>query len=472
MNALEGKIRRRLDDAYPCCTLSGVTLYRPDRFANGDPFGYEIDNLLHWQNGGEDRLVIVECKDAPIQIANVMTGIPPENQEWYAPLLDGTKRNLKDQLFNQAESIWQNLCVPPNPRRRIDAMVVTSAPTARLKCRMYSEHGLTLHLLNEVDLVELLRAPIKLAEVFDTGREGRFLRVAQSDLLRLARQSVVVPELGHPEIDQAIEMLRRCRQTLDGRLFDFFYPKERRWAINGSAGMGKSVLLAYAVTVLATGKVLRDIPRSRNERRPLSTELFDHSINGLGLPKLDERRILVVGLKQKQLDVLEAGWADFHERFQRHAGLYLPYVQPTFRRWSPWLDLTPYNVVCIDEAHDLPPADQARVSEWWNDRNTGHYLLIACDRHQKLRLASGDDNKWMLHGVSFSGCSTRLARNYRSPTPIYCAGLALMFRWFARTGPKVVPEKAELEQSFGFKVRLLDRRKEGRVALSEIASIQ
>jgi hypothetical protein len=468
VNDFEAKIRLLLDESAPCCTLSGVTLYRPDRFGGDDPFGYEIDNMLHWQSGGDDRIVILECKNAPIRVASTTTSIPPENQEWFAPIRGESWKNLKDQLFNQAESVWQNLCLPPNPRRRIDAIVVTSSAVTHLKCRLYSEAGLTLHLIGETDLVGLLGDPQRLASVFDTAPGGRFLRVAQSDILRMARQSMVVPELGHPEIDHAIELIRRCRQTLDGRLFDFFKPTERRWAINGSAGMGKSVLLAYAVAVYSTGKVFRELPRERNDRTPLQTNLAEHANGDLSLPPLGDRRIAVIGLKPRQLEVLQEFWFRFFNRFKQLAGNYLSAVQPSFIRWRPQLDLDAFNIVCIDEAHDLTSADQERIAQWWNQKQNERYLVIACDRHQRLRFASADEERWMIKGVPFSGCSTRLSRNYRSPIAVYCAGLALMFRWFAPQGAKVVPEKAHLIESFGFQVRLVDRRKEGRVALTLI----
>lgn len=465
MNGFESRIRRRLDEAAPCCTLSGVTLYRPDRFGSGSPFGYEIDNLLHWQNGDDDRLVIIECKDSPIEIASTRGTIPPENQEWYSRTQDGRK-NLKDQLFNQAESIWQNLCVPPTQRRRIDAIVVSSSfNTPRLKSVLFADQGLTLHLVSESQLIELLGSADKMAATLDTGKNGRFLRVAQSDLLRLARQSVIVPELGHPEIDQAMELIRRCRQTLDGRLFDFFEPRDRRWAINGSAGMGKSVLLAYTVTVISTGKTLRDVPRDKNDRTPQRVELVDHVDDRLKLPPVHQRKILVIGLKPRQLDVLRAQWEQFHNRFLHLAGNFLPDVKPHFQKWQTSLQLSDYNVICIDEAHDLSAADQERIAAWWH-KDTSRYLTIACDHHQKLRLAGAEHEKWMLKGIPFAGCSTRLKRNYRSPTPVYCAALGLMFRWFAPAGPKVVPTTDELQKGFGFTVQSLDRRKGGVVDLT------
>lgn len=46
----------------------------------------------------------------------------------------------------------------------------------------------------------------------------------------------------------------------------------------------------------------------------------------------------------------------------------------------------------------------------------------------------------------------KLRLNYHSPFAIYAAGLALLFRWFADSGPKVIPSHDELENLFGFSV--------------------
>ena len=41
--------------------------------------------------------------------------------------------------------------------------------------------------------------------------------------------------------------------------------------------------------------------------------------------------------------------------------------------------------------------------EWCKLENK--YLVIACDRHQKLRLTEVDDQERMISGLNFSGCS-------------------------------------------------------------------
>lgn len=106
------------------------------------------------------------------------------------------------------------------------------------------------------------------------------------------------------------------------------------------------------------------------------------------------------------------------------------------------------DVLLVDEAHDLTASAQTKIREWWQQGNGRRYLILACDRHQRLRLMG--ENATILEGIPFVGCSTRLTRNYRSPSPIYGAALALMFRWFGRGGTKVLPTERDFADSFGF----------------------
>ena len=111
----------------------------------------------------------------------------------------------------------------------------------------------------------------------------------------------------------------------------------------------------------------------------------------------------------------------------------------------------PWAAVFVDEAHDLPD-HAARTLKEASDQ-LGFYLVAACDRHQRLKLA-GVDAK-VINGFNFTNKSKRLRQVYRNPAPIYIASLALMFRWFAATGPKIIPTEKELKECFGFKVAKL-----------------
>lgn len=107
----------------------------------------------------------------------------------------------------------------------------------------------------------------------------------------------------------------------------------------------------------------------------------------------------------------------------------------------------------VDEAHDLPIFASKEISD--GHERHGFYLLVACDRHQRLRLAGADAR--IVEGVDFSLRSKRLRQIYRNSAPVYIASLGLMFRWFATDGPKVVPTKDELQDCFGFDVTTLPR---------------
>src|SRR5205823_2434603 len=108
------------------------------------------------------------------------------------------------------------------------------------------------------------------------------LRVEQSALLNALRKGVPVEELGHPELHNALAYVSRCRNAIDVELFSLFSPRARCWAINGTAGMGKSVLLAYTLFAFASDRriVISD------PDQPESRTLEDFSIRAaeIGLP--------------------------------------------------------------------------------------------------------------------------------------------------------------------------------------------
>jgi len=253
--------------------------------------------------------------------------------------------------------------------------------------------------------------------------------------------------MGHPELNNAIAYVCRCRNSIDMELFRLFKPNPQRWAINGTAGMGKSVLLAYAIFVIASNKRVV----VENESGDFEKALVDFSreASQLGLPKHRERVIHAVARKEKQLAVLEYYWNRFVQEYSVLESMGLQFQKPIFRKWDAAID-PDCNVLIIDEAHDLDSDDQKAVAEWLNLPGTQRYLAIACDRHQKLRLVGPD--AVLIEGLNFSRQTQKLRRNYRNPFPVYAAGLGLMFRWFARNGPKIIPNKTQLEEDFGFEI--------------------
>jgi len=100
--------------------------------------------------------------------------------------------------------------------------------------------------------------------------------------------------------------IERCRRNLDMELFRAFDPAKERWAINGSAGMGKSVLLAYSLFVLTTD-------RRVEAQETTSTCNFSEQAAQLNLPPWAAAR-LCFALKEKQRQVIEILFA-FRGRF-------------------------------------------------------------------------------------------------------------------------------------------------------------
>ena len=430
-NTFEQKIGDFLRQRFPCRVLSNISLFSPTRFRQHETFGYEIDHLLHVRQDGEQRLVIVECKGSPVRVAG---------GKWLAPTLTGEK-DVKRQVRRQAQALREHLGL--GQESRIDGVVV---------CRKLKsppplpEVGGTevFRLCDETRFHDIFGDLSQLSDFLDLNplEDAHVLRVEQSSAMHRTRLGLVSPSLGHPEIANAIQYVQHCRRLLDGRLFDNLDLTNRRWAINGSAGMGKSVLLAYAICVAATGQRISETEGGRT--------LVEYLGEGKGLPPFQHRRILVTAVKQKQLEVLTGLWEWFISEFNRISGGAAPALRlPVFNRWSRHAALDGFNVLFIDEAHDLTDRDQRNVAAWWASPRKP-YLVIACDRHQKLRLIGQDEP--MLKGVRFRGCTKTLRHMYRSPVPIFAASLSLMFRWYAPSGPKIVPSRSQLAGGFGFDV--------------------
>lgn len=455
--AFEADVRELLERTLPAATLSGVCLFQMDQFVDGKDFGSEIDHLLHFHAEDGDHLFLIECKAQPVQFRGSASS--DARKEWVVHY-SAEPKYLKKQLFAQAQALLQNLY----PRESfhpvtVHAMVVSPIPsTPVLKVESAPDSGIYFYLSSLAVLRDALENPKERL----TGLLGipparwRTLRVQQSDILRKVRHSLILPELGHPEVPNGMRYVARCRETLDCKLTQYFRPtSEGRWVINGGAGMGKTVLLAYSAVVFATDHV---IVEKRADRQVPKRELVAWTSRGIleKLPNPARRRVVLLGLNRKQAEILSRERDRFADEYRRiadsmdepHLGT-IPRL-PCIEVWRPGMRINA-DVLLIDEAHDLSPAGQAAVREWWEQGKGSRYLILACDRHQKLRLLG--EHASILEGMSFSGCSVRLTRNYRSPSPIYGAALALMFRWFGKGGIKVVPAQSDLEEHFGFSFR-------------------
>ncbi len=414
---------------FPCSVLSNILLFRPD-VPDHQRYGYEIDHLMHGLEGNLHRLFIIECKEPPVT---------RDARGWWVHRADGMS-NVRDQVWNHAMALLRHLDgIVPAGALRIEACVLGQNQTTH-----YTEPSrdprVNFHCLGVTDFARFL---VKHA--------GGMQRVHQSSLLNELRLGIALPELGHPEMANAIEFISRCRAAIDNELFLSFpnHPNLSRGglaAINGTAGMGKSVILAYALFVLACDWFV-DSDASTGQR---VLKTFAEKAAELKIASHPKRAICAVAMSAKQIETLKTLWEHFREIFGAIAeGNALSFNQPVFKQWDGGIP-DDCNVLLIDEAHDLNEGAQAIVARWRNEAPAERYLLIACDRHQKLRLLG--QNATMIEGLSFSRHTLRLRRNYRSPFPVYAAGLALMFRWFAKEGPKVIPSDDDMRDGFGFKV--------------------
>lgn len=448
----ERKVRQAIEQQYPYCALSNILLFYAERAQFGfentsegirNDYAFEIDHLLHRATETKDVLTIVECKNQPLVVR--------DDETWEVVYTDlrspGDNRPRASNVQKQLEKHAQALRGYVNPlsrgrRLKIEAIVVSSDANTAWRKREVSS-WLTMFMMSERTFAQVL----SMMKPFP-------LRVVQSDLLGLLRLSIPVPELGHPELANAIAYIDRCRRDLDVELFRAFEPTRERWAINGSAGMGKSVLLAYSLFVLTTD---RRIQVGKDGKQLVE---FGLNATDLGLPPLGLRGVYAFALKEKQRQVIEVLFRRFVEEFAPLAqGAEIGIRRPAIRVWTGQIPQD-CHVLLLDEAHDLPAAHAKVIADWANQPGQKRYLLIACDRHQKLRLMGRDEN--IIKGISFSLKTKKLRLNYRNPFAVYAASLGLMFRWFAREGPQVLPTRDELQNGFGF----LTEEQDGKMILS------
>ncbi|MEO7369026.1 MAG: nuclease-related domain-containing protein, partial [Gemmatimonadaceae bacterium] len=446
----EQEVRRLLDRKFPCSTLSNIPVYRPD-VPEERLIGYEIDHLLHVTAELNDRLIIIECKEPPIT-GEHQNQAPTDHGPWNV-WREARSRDIKrTQLRNHGGALRAYLQDRAKPVF-IEAWLVSQANNTPSR---EDKRGRHVHF-------RLFGVPAFCQELVRLEREETILRVEQSALLAELRKGVPVRDMRHPELNNAVAYVQRCRRSIDLELFRAFAPKPHRWAINGTAGMGKSVLLAYALFVFASNRKVVVDTTSQDDERFLAD--FSKDAVELGLPEYGKRTIYVVSRKEKQLRAIEYFWDHFLKEYASlDDGLSLPFQKPIFRRWSrELLNSDDCNVLLIDEAHDLDPDDQLAVRDWVNVDPEHRYLAIACDRHQKLRLVGSD--AVLIEGLNFGRHTDKLKRNYRNPFSVNTAALALMFRWCALSGPKVIPTQAQLRNEFGFDVPEYSTETGGKIVL-------
>ncbi len=430
----EQDVHQVLSGLFPFSVLSGLRLFSA---ANRQKFelGIEIDNLMHFRLGGTDYIVLVESKKQEIEA---------RGDRWVTNY-GGEEKCARRQVESHIRVLWEYL----EPiSKDIDLKFVAIVASASRNTLSAQRSG---YRNSELRLITIDELPGLLAERFHFGKDKKepaaeVLRVAQSGFLDLLRLSLPVPELGHPELASAIGYVERCRRTLDESLFQDFSPTSERWVINGSAGMGKSVLLAYTAAVLCSGYELYTFQGETGVKKADDTFKrigfnADHKAGGVS----------VMAMSQKQLENVREWIASFERKFlESDASGELRFRQPEYILCRDGQTVERVakrsRAILIDEAHDLPAYAAREIARFHGDK--GFYLVLACDRHQKLRLV-GSDAK-ILDGLDFTNKSTRLKQIYRNPAPVYIASLALMFRWFAEDGPKVLPSATDLKTNFGF----------------------
>jgi hypothetical protein len=425
-----------LEKAFPFARVSGPRLFNATTRLD-EELGVEVDNLLHFRKDEIDYIIIVEAKKQ--KVAN-------NGNQWIVTYADKEKC-AAEQIERHIRTLWEYI-EPISRSLEVRFLgIVCSAASDVAQAERVGYRNSQLHLVSVNELLFLLNEIFNL-DCKKNEPPAEVLRVSQSGFLDLLRLSLPVSELGHPELSSAIRYVERCRRALDASLFSDFKPTVERWAINGSAGMGKSVLLGYAAAVFCSGYQLATF---QGETFPIrGDKLFGELKFEKDSPHMS---VCLMAMSAKQLENLK-GWFEFFvSRFKTldKTGD-IRFRQPDFVLCRD-VETVAYqcrncSVLLVDEAHDLPSYAAKEIAKYHIEKN--FYLVVACDRHQKLRL-SGSDTR-IVEGLDFSHKSRRLKQIYRNPAPIYIVSLAIMFRWFAKGGPKVLPSLNELRDSFGFEV--------------------
>ena len=427
-NALHADLAKK----FPFAVLPNARLFRPS-YAERRNHGFEMDNVLHIEFEGSDYIIVIEAKNQPVR------EVEGQWQVTYQKEPKCARRQLQEHIGTLREYVEP---LSRNVDLRFIGIVVSSADETQPKALKVSDSE-QYFVRSRQSLMPLLENQFNLQKKPERAIP-EVLRLSQSGFLELFRLGVPLQLLGHPEIHTAIRYVERCRRSLDETIFQHFSPSSDQWAINGSAGMGKSVLLGYAACVLACGHELEHEagkPRLRSAAGRFTSMKFDPEKGSLG----------VFAMTQRQLDNLRF-WFEHFSKFFRDLDPVdeIRFRRPEFHlcRTMSELEDKPWSAVLLDEAHDIQENPAKKLV--FRHKRDGFYLMLACDRHQKLRLA-GDDAR-IIEGLDFSSRTKRLRQIYRNPSAVYMASLALMFRWFAAEGPKILPTKEELEGAFGFKV--------------------
>ncbi|MDF1811568.1 MAG: nuclease-related domain-containing protein, partial [Verrucomicrobiales bacterium] len=425
----ESKAAQLLHQYFPYCVLSEVPLFRPDT-SESHLYAHKLDFLLHLKKGEEEKLVIIECKDNILKGKKGGRPISEESKMWVAQYF-GAVKDARKQVRSQTRALYHNLDLQRNGQPKIEGWVVHSGRHSA-EIRHDYDDGVTLMALTS----RLLKS--KLERMREEGwRACPILGSQYLWQLQLGRNEIHLP---HPAFRDALAHVRNCRRAIDSGVFVQLRVgkiKRSNWAISGSAGSGKSVLLAYSACVFATdhwiqrghnGSILKVITPVKG-RLPAR------------LPEFGTRKIFVYAMSHRQIEALKRYFNRFKEEFMLLAGdKEQPWEDIEFGKWSGTI-APQCNVMLIDEAQDLSLEDQLTIKDW-HESNPDNYLAVSIDRQQQLQHSAGTPK--IIEGMNFSGKTTPMTRSYRQPFPAAISGTALLFRWLSRTGPMIQTDRERI----------------------------
>lgn len=427
----EAKGGQILRQHFPYGVLSDVPLFRADT-PEEHLFANQVDHLLHLRRGNEEKLVIVECKKNVLRRWTKENSRPivASSKRWFA-LYDGAAKDAKRQVRNQGRALFQNLDLQQRGGpSMIEGWVVHSGKHKGEIRHKYEDGVLLIAMTHNQFRLRLKRIKLQGWEAVPVFSSEFLFR------LQLGRREDQFP---HPVMIDALDHVRNSRLSLDGGIFTKLHRGQRRrhWAISGSAGSGKSVLLSYALCVFGTNYWIKNGPNGSFFRvlKPVGNQL------PAAMPPLEKRRIHVFAMSVAQVNALKRYYVRFKEEFQSLNKGVAPAMAPIdFAQWTGEIpeDCT---VLAIDEAQDLSQEDQAKIARWHGSQED-NYLAVALDHQQRLR----QDRKKprIILGLNFTGKTTTMTRSYRQTYPAAITGLALLFRWFSNHGPMIQPDKEKV----------------------------
>ena len=310
----EDKAGKILRAKYPFGVLSNVPLFRADT-PEEHLFANQADHLLHLRKGDREKLLIIECKDNVLRrwVTEKSRPIVESSKYWFA-LYSGKAKDSKKQVRNQARALYQNLELQRNGGPPIEGWVVHAGKHQNEIRHQYNDGLLLIAMtgkLFQARLKRLKQQGWKAVPVFSSAYLSR---------IQLGRHEEHFP---HPTVIDALDHVKNSRLSLDGGIFTKLRlgKKRNNWAISGSAGSGKSVLLAYSLCVFATDYWIQRAPNGSFHKilEPVGNSL------PATMPPLIERRIYVFAMSPAQVEALQRYFERFKAEFQQLTARHRPW---------------------------------------------------------------------------------------------------------------------------------------------------